>query len=209
MFDRAARAAWRVGAAPYVDIAVSSPQIRSLADFIVTTSEFKFSVHTPGQQGPGKAGDARCKSDPSKYRDPVQPAPHTIPAQRPPQRSGTAHPRSNAAAVPAPSAPKSDPSVALKLALKHVLMSAQSASQNKAAFIVGVPWVRAAHAFSYEGPAYGKGKDRKSKPPPLTELQARIGVSYRTVLRIRDVIEHAARKYCGIKPASVFGRAVS
>ncbi|WP_247363217.1 MULTISPECIES: hypothetical protein, partial [unclassified Bradyrhizobium] len=32
----------------------------------------------------------------------------------------------------------SDPSIALKLALKHVLMSAQSASQNKAAFIVGV-----------------------------------------------------------------------
>ncbi|MGY4281266.1 hypothetical protein ACVWXO_000486 [Bradyrhizobium sp. LM2.7] len=30
------------------------------------------------------------------------------------------------------------PSIALKLALKHVLMSAQSASQNKAAFIVGV-----------------------------------------------------------------------
>src|SRR4030081_3637457 len=28
----------------------SSPQIRSLADFIVTTSEFKFSVHTPNQE---------------------------------------------------------------------------------------------------------------------------------------------------------------
>src|ERR1700738_3419662 len=27
----------------------SSPQIRSLADFIVTTSEFKFSVHTAAQ----------------------------------------------------------------------------------------------------------------------------------------------------------------
>src|SRR5207244_13636343 len=93
---------------------------------------------SPGQQGPGEAGAARCKSAPSKYRDPAQPAPHTIPAQRPPQRSGTVHPRSNAAGVPAPSAPKSDPSIALKLALKHVLMSAQSASQNKAAFIVGV-----------------------------------------------------------------------
>src|SRR6202035_2299437 len=42
-------------------------------------------------------------------------------------------------------------------------------------------WVRAAHEFSYEGPAYGKGKDRKLKPPPLTELEAKIGVSYRTV----------------------------
>jgi Transposase zinc-ribbon domain len=60
-------------------------------------------------------------------------------------------------------------------------------------------WVRAAHEFSYEGPAYGKGKDRKSKPPPLTELKAKIGVSYRTVLRIRDVIAHAASKYRGYK----------
>jgi hypothetical protein len=54
----------------------------------------------PVQQGPGEAGDARCKSDLSKYRDPAQLAPHTIPAQRPPQRSGIAHARSNAADVP-------------------------------------------------------------------------------------------------------------
>ncbi|SHG86891.1 transposase [Bradyrhizobium erythrophlei] len=60
-------------------------------------------------------------------------------------------------------------------------------------------WVRAAHEFSYEGPAYGKGKDRKLKPPPLTELQPRIGVSYPTVLHIRDVIEYAARRYRGHK----------
>jgi hypothetical protein len=60
-------------------------------------------------------------------------------------------------------------------------------------------WVRATHEFSYEGPAYGKGKDRKYKPPPLTELQARIGVSYRTVLRIRNVIAHAVSKYRGYK----------
>ena len=60
-------------------------------------------------------------------------------------------------------------------------------------------WVRAAHEFSYEGPAYGRGKDRKLKPPPLTELKAKIGVSYRTVLRIRDIIEHAVSKYRGYK----------
>ncbi len=80
-----------------------------------------------------------CKSDPSKHREPAQHVPHTIPGQRPPKRSGSAHPRSNAAGVPAPSAPKSDPSIALKLALKHVLMSAQSDPQNKTVFFVGVP----------------------------------------------------------------------
>jgi transposase-like protein len=60
-------------------------------------------------------------------------------------------------------------------------------------------WVRAAHAFSSDGYPYPKGKDRKLKPPPLTELKAKIGVSYRTVLRIRDVIKHAARRYTGFK----------
>jgi hypothetical protein len=60
-------------------------------------------------------------------------------------------------------------------------------------------WVRAAHEFSYEGPAYGKDKNRKLKPPPLTELKTKIGVSYRTVLHMRDVIEHAAGKYRGYK----------
>jgi hypothetical protein len=60
-------------------------------------------------------------------------------------------------------------------------------------------WVRAAHEFSYEGPAYGKDKSHKLKPPPLTELETKIGVSYRTVLRMRAVIEHAAKKYRGYK----------
>jgi transposase-like protein len=54
--------------------------------------------------------------------------------------------------------------------------------------------IRAVHAFSYEGPAYGKeGK------PPLTQLETEIGVSYRTVLRMRDVIKSAASKYRGYK----------
>ena len=53
-------------------------------------------------------------------------------------------------------------------------------------------WVRAAHAFSYEGSAYGK--DGK---PPLTQLEREIGVSYRTVLRMRDIIKRAAARYRG------------
>ena len=53
-------------------------------------------------------------------------------------------------------------------------------------------WVRAAHAFSYEGAAYGK--DGK---PPLTKLEMEIGVSYRTVLRMRDIIKRAAARYKG------------
>jgi hypothetical protein len=60
-------------------------------------------------------------------------------------------------------------------------------------------WVRAAYAFSYEGPAYGKDADGKLKPPPLTQLESEIGVSYRTVLRMRDIIKHAAAKYRGHK----------
>jgi transposase-like protein len=55
-------------------------------------------------------------------------------------------------------------------------------------------WVRAAHAFSYEGPAFGK--DGK---PPLTKLETEIGVSYRTVLRMRDIIKHSAARYKGHK----------
>jgi hypothetical protein len=53
-------------------------------------------------------------------------------------------------------------------------------------------WVRAAHAFSYEGSAYVKhGK------PSLTQLETEIGVSYRTVLRMRDIIKRAAATYRG------------
>jgi hypothetical protein len=62
-------------------------------------------------------------------------------------------------------------------------------------------WVRAAYAFSYEGRAYGKvpWPRRNRQPPPLTQLQTEIGVSYRTVLRMRDIIEHAASNYRGYK----------
>jgi hypothetical protein len=53
-------------------------------------------------------------------------------------------------------------------------------------------WIRAAHAFSYKGEAYGKrGK------PPLIQLETEIGVSYRTVLRMRDIIKRAAMRYKG------------
>jgi transposase-like protein len=48
-------------------------------------------------------------------------------------------------------------------------------------------WVRAAHAFS----------DELMEPKPLVDLQTEIGVSYRTVLRMRDVIKFAASKYKG------------
>jgi len=48
-------------------------------------------------------------------------------------------------------------------------------------------WVRAAHAFSYE----------IKMPKPLIDLQSEIGVSYRTILRMRDLIKRAASKYKG------------
>lgn len=60
-------------------------------------------------------------------------------------------------------------------------------------------WIRAAHAFSYEGPAYGRDANRKRRPPPLSQLQTEIGVSYRTVLRMRDIIKRAAAQYRGYK----------
>src|ERR1700720_1399356 len=56
-------------------------------------------------------------------------------------------------------------------------------------------WVRAAHAFSSDGYPYRKDKNHKLKPPPLTELETKIGVSYRTVLRMRDLIKRAAQRY--------------
>jgi transposase-like protein len=49
--------------------------------------------------------------------------------------------------------------------------------------------VRAAHAFS---------RDDDSKPT-LLEIHRQIGVSYRTVLRMRDIIKQAAGKYRGFK----------
>ncbi|MBR0884769.1 MULTISPECIES: transposase [Bradyrhizobium] len=52
-------------------------------------------------------------------------------------------------------------------------------------------WVSAARAFSSDG------------KPTLLKIQSDIGVAYRTVLRMRDVIERAARSYRGHK--YVFG----
>lgn len=52
-------------------------------------------------------------------------------------------------------------------------------------------WVRAARAFSSDG------------KPTLLEIQSELGVAYRTVLRMRDVIERAGRTYRGHK--YVFG----
>jgi transposase-like protein len=52
-------------------------------------------------------------------------------------------------------------------------------------------WVRAAHAFSYETSEKARARAR------LMDLQTEIGVSYRTVLRMRDLIRRAARKYRG------------
>jgi transposase-like protein len=57
-------------------------------------------------------------------------------------------------------------------------------------------WFRGARAFSFEAP-------RRDGKPTLLEIQSEINVAYRTVLRMRDVIERAARKYRGYK--YVFG----
>ncbi|GAB9100548.1 hypothetical protein BDS110ZK4_40680 [Bradyrhizobium diazoefficiens] len=63
-------------------------------------------------------------------------------------------------------------------------------------------WIRAAYAFSY-GPPRAKKWSEGDNKPTLSEIQHQLGVSYRTVLRMRDVIQQAARKYRGYK--SVFG----
>lgn len=52
-------------------------------------------------------------------------------------------------------------------------------------------WVNAARVFNSDG------------KPTLLEIQSELGVAYRTVLRMRDVIERAARSYRGHK--YVFG----
>jgi hypothetical protein len=58
--------------------------------------------------------------------------------------------------------------------------------------------VRAARAFSYQAP-----KSLRDSKPTLLELEPEIAVSYRTVLRMRDIIKRAAGKYRGRK--YVFG----
>lgn len=60
-------------------------------------------------------------------------------------------------------------------------------------------WLRAAREFSYKAPKH-MPEDTK---PTLLEMQSEIGVSYRTVLRMRDIIKHVASQYRGHK--NVFG----
>jgi transposase-like protein len=59
-------------------------------------------------------------------------------------------------------------------------------------------WVSAAREFSYQAP-----KPLRDSKPTLLDLQSEIAVSYRTVLRMRDIIKRAAGKYRGHK--YVFG----
>lgn len=57
---------------------------------------------------------------------------------------------------------------------------------------------------TWVGAAYGRDANGKLKAPPLTQFAAEIGVSYKTVLRMRDLIKRAASKYRGYKDG--FGR---
>jgi transposase-like protein len=50
-------------------------------------------------------------------------------------------------------------------------------------------WLRAAHAFSVEA----------QPVPTLSDLGFEIGISYKTVLRMRDIIKQAAKRYKGHK----------
>ncbi|RXH28976.1 hypothetical protein XH99_14390 [Bradyrhizobium nanningense] len=59
-------------------------------------------------------------------------------------------------------------------------------------------WVRAALAFSY-GPARERNWREGDDKPTLLDIQQQLGVAYRTVLRMRDVIREAAKKYRGYK----------
>jgi len=61
-------------------------------------------------------------------------------------------------------------------------------------------WVRAAHAFSYET------KEAHFSATGLADLPAEIGVSYRTVPRMRDIIKRACG---GIQRVSIGFRSVA
>jgi transposase-like protein len=54
-------------------------------------------------------------------------------------------------------------------------------------------WVLAAYAFSRET------REAVRDATPLANLQAEIGVSYKTMLRMRDIIQRAARRYKGYR----------
>jgi hypothetical protein len=60
------------------------------------------------------------------------------------------------------------------------------------------PCVRAAHAFSTE-PQRQRGAKTNETLAPLRDLALEIGISYKTVLRIRDIIKQAAKRYKGYK----------
>jgi transposase-like protein len=57
-------------------------------------------------------------------------------------------------------------------------------------------WMRAAREFSADDT---RRAGRKDNLVPLSEMAPEIGVSYRTVLRMRDIIKRAAGKYRGHK----------
>jgi transposase-like protein len=60
-------------------------------------------------------------------------------------------------------------------------------------------WMRAAREFSADDTRRAYNARRKDNLVPLSEMAPEIGVSYRTVLRMRDIIKRAAGKYRGHK----------
>jgi hypothetical protein len=60
-------------------------------------------------------------------------------------------------------------------------------------------WVRAAREFSADDGNREHNARRGDNLVPLVEMQPKIGVSYRTMLRMSDIIESAARQYRGSK----------
>jgi transposase-like protein len=60
-------------------------------------------------------------------------------------------------------------------------------------------WLRAAREFSAEHRHREYRSRRGDNLVPLVEMQPEIGVSYRTLLRMRDIIKRAAGKYRGSK----------
>jgi transposase-like protein len=60
-------------------------------------------------------------------------------------------------------------------------------------------WMVAAREFSADDTRRAHNARRGDNLVPLTELQTRIRVSYKTVLRMRDIIKQAAKRYKGHK----------
>ena len=60
-------------------------------------------------------------------------------------------------------------------------------------------WMRAAREFSADDTRRAHNARRGDNLVPLGELAQEIRVTYRTVLRMRDIVERAARKYRGHK----------